>query len=996
MLCLADHPNAETLSDSYNDTNQTSYASNTIESKTSLSSDSSDNSGYGVYIASGLGLAQSSSLLASNTTAASTEQSTNSPLTSSNSTEYSISPHHTSYSVSSNASVTRTSELDRFNSSTAEITSALFTVPAGGSGAEWDWACDGELRNYSYWKSFSFTSTRYNTTFWATNFSASTTTLCDGNARIMGNITSTGQYPFTSQTFDFLLYTGTPPSCSISYAACSSMQRAYTSALSQYAVENSAYEASISANLTVTAPVLASYYSNEPNCNVTSTSTTPITGCGPCNLYGGSVRLLYFPPSTEVSRDMCATVPAASTDCPFGGGQELNNTNKIGQATGPCAFYSDSISLPPDTGSYTVSNGYTFYENKAYLAYQTAYASNDCGRVGSHYSAGILPVASEDLYSVLGYHFELSNAAYQVNFADFSAPVPYSAYYNQPQCQEGGNLGLLQWPNMLNGEIVEGACGQPAYVVYDELYAPRLAVPPEFRKLDPAWSHCLLGLDGLFDPPKALQPASSAAGPTSPAAPVVLSTTSASPAQTPNSPPANTASPTTTLKAESDTQGSSTLAQPQPGSSISRSASQSSEESNEASSPQSSSNAPFDDVSGGTSTAPAQSSSANPGGAIVSALASSASAPPAIDADDPSQPSSADPGGAIISAVNDGGSFSPSTPQMIETLTGATVFGDPSDPSNIIVLGQTLTPGGATTVDGTGISVASDGSVVLGSGQSASTVIVQAVPSPQATLTADGHTLTLQQDPNHGSTLIIDGTSTATLQASGIVLLDGLTVSAETSGDPSYLVVGSQTVALGAHTALGSPLASQTSGPTPQAVVTLDGQTFTATELGDGDAIIQGTALTPGSVTTIDGVLVGVGPSGLAIGGSQTVSFSAVASVAESLGSQAIVTLGGHTFTASGLEGESLVIVNSTTLIEGGAALTIDGTIVSDGLSGLVVGGTQTIPLSYAPATGSSMGTQPAAATSSTKTSEASGFFARSWSMAGFWVAWAFVGIHHL
>ncbi|KAK4888199.1 hypothetical protein LTR27_012879 [Elasticomyces elasticus] len=866
------------------------------------------------------------------------EQSTTPPLISSNSTEYSVSPHHTSYSVTSNASVARTSELDRSNTSSAEITSALFTVPAGGSGAEWDWACDGELRNYSYWKSFSFTSTRYNTTFWATNFSASTTTLCDGNARIMGTITSTGQYAFTSQTFDIISYTGTPPSCSISYAACSSMQRAYISALSQYAVENSAYEASISANLTVTAPVLASYYSNEPNCNVTSTSTTPITGCGPCNLCGGSVQLLYFPPSTEVSRDMCATVPAASTDCPFGGGQELNNTNKIGQATAPCAFYSDSISLPPDTGSCTVSNGYTFYENKAYLAYQTAYASNDCGRVGSHYSAGLLPVASEDLYSVLGYHFELSNAAYQVNFADFFAPVPYSAYYNQPQCQEGGNLGLLQWPNMLNDGLFE--------------YAIRV-------------SHFYCG--GLTrsssSPPKALQPASSAAGPTSPAAPVVLSTTSASPAQTPNSPPANTASPTTTPKAESDTQGSSTLAEPQPVSSISRSASQSSEESNESSSPQSSSNALFDDGSGATSTASTQSSSADPGSAIVSALASSASAPSATDADDPTQPSSADPGGAIISAVINGGSFSPSAPRNTGTLAGATVSGDPSDPSNIIVLGQTLTPGQATTVDGTDISVASDGFVVLGTGQLASTVIVQAVPSFRATLTADGHTLTLH---------------------------------AETSGDFSYLLVGSQTAALGAHTALESPLASHISGPTAQAVVTLDGHTFTATELGDGAAIIQGTTLPPGSVTAIDGVIAGVGPSGLAIGGSQTVSFSAVPSVAESPGSQAIVTLGSHTFTPSGLAGESLVIVNSTTLIQGGAALTIDGTMVSDGLSGLVVGGTQTIPLSYAPATGSSMGTQPAAATSSTKTSEASGFSARSWSMAGFWVAWAFVGIHHL
>ncbi|KAK3623126.1 hypothetical protein LTR56_021796 [Elasticomyces elasticus] len=125
MLCLADHPNAETLSNSYNDTDQTSYASNTIESKTLPSSESIDDAGYGVYIASGLSLAQSSSLLASNTTAASTEQSTTSPLTSSNSTEYSC------YQQCIRDPDFRARSIQLKH---AEITSALFTVPASGSG----------------------------------------------------------------------------------------------------------------------------------------------------------------------------------------------------------------------------------------------------------------------------------------------------------------------------------------------------------------------------------------------------------------------------------------------------------------------------------------------------------------------------------------------------------------------------------------------------------------------------------------------------------------------------------------------------------------------------------------------------------------------------------------------------------------------------------------------------------------------------------------------
>ncbi|KAK3620006.1 hypothetical protein LTR22_025763 [Elasticomyces elasticus] len=1053
----------------------------------------------------------------------------------------------------------------------------------------------------------------------------------------MGNVTSTGEYLLTTPTFEYILYTGTPPSCSIPQSACSSMQMAYNSAWSKYGVECSAYTSSIAANLTVTAPTIASTYSDNPHCNATGTSTTPVTGCGPCNLYGGSVQLLYFPPGTEVSRDMCATVPVTSTDCPFGNGQQLNNTNNIGQATAPCAFYSDSITLPPDTGPHTVSNGYTFYENKAYLAYQTAYASNDCGRVGSHYSAGILPVASEDLYSVLGYHFELSNAAYQVKFADFSTPVPYSAYYGQPQCDEGGNLGLLQWPNMLNGKIVEGLCGDPGYVVYDELYAPRLAVPPEFRSLDPAWSHCLLGLDGLFDPPKALQPASSAAGPTSPAVAITLSTTTASPAQTPSSPAATTAPPIATPKALSDMQGTSTVAQRQPGGSVSKPAPQSSEKPNDSPSSQTSSNAPVSDASGdGASTAFAQVNPADPGGVMVSAPTSSGRASSVGGVEEPGQPISADPGGAIVSAVNNGGpssptassnsqppngpatsqtasldtgspvintessafsiattidrqgntvlvvtmggstatlsagqttvlggqavsagqsgeaivgsgssatnlqagnagnsGLSPSDPDVVsvgssafavmstqagsfstivvanggstltlkpgETTTfrgqlvntqasgglnlgtgssattlqagtadnpeiaplnvaivaGATISADPSDPSNVVVLRQTLTPGQVTTVAGTAILVASDGSMVLGSGQAASTVpIVQATRAALDNVTPNGHTSTHQQDPSNGQALIADGSSTGTFRGSGTAVLDDLTVSAGASGDSSYLVA-SQTVPLSADTVLASPLAIvtlggevvvvlgqgtspstvavdgttlsrgqtatidgtllsvaptglvvggtqtipftvfQTSGLVSQAVVTLNGHILAATELSNGDAVIQGARLPQGSATTIDGVLVSNGASGLAVGSTQTVPFSAAPSATGTPGLQAAVTLGSHTFTASELSGGSSVVMDGTTLTQGGLAVTIAATVVSDGPNGLVIGGTQMVPQSYAPATGTSVGIQPAAATS-TKTSGASDLFARSSLVVGIVVAFCVVAAHYL
>ncbi|TKA23890.1 hypothetical protein B0A54_17937, partial [Friedmanniomyces endolithicus] len=172
-----------------------------------------------------------------------------------------------------------------------------------------------------------------------------------------------------------------------------------------------------------------------------------------------------------------------------------------------------------------VSNGYTYYRNKAYLSYETAYASNLCGLVGSTHAGSILPVASSNLYSVSGYQYELYNYAYSVNFADFDDPIPASAYFNMLHCAASGNLDVLGPPNKVNGDRVVGLCGDPGYLIYDPLYAPTFAVPPEFRVLGPAWDECLLGLDGLWDPPKALQPVASEAGPTSPAAHTTLATT---------------------------------------------------------------------------------------------------------------------------------------------------------------------------------------------------------------------------------------------------------------------------------------------------------------------------------------------------------------------------------------------------------------------------------------------------------------------------------------
>jgi len=119
-------------------------------------------------------------------------------------------------------------------------------------------------------------------------------------------------------------------------------------------------------------------------------------------------------------------------------------------------------------GPYVVSDGNTFYENKAYLSYVDVYATNACGTVGKAYTGGIIPVASSNIYSMSGYHYELYNYAWQMNFADLNDPIPFSAYDCMYGCAESGNVASELVDNLLNGQIVEnGLCADPGYIMWD-------------------------------------------------------------------------------------------------------------------------------------------------------------------------------------------------------------------------------------------------------------------------------------------------------------------------------------------------------------------------------------------------------------------------------------------------------------------------------------------------------------------------------------------------
>ncbi|EMC93681.1 hypothetical protein BAUCODRAFT_250812 [Baudoinia panamericana UAMH 10762] len=310
----------------------------------------------------------------------------------------------------------------------------------------------------------------------------------------------------------------------------------------------------------------ASDYSNYPYCSEPAT----MSGCGQCTIYGGTVQLLYFPVTTNVSRDMCATAPPSPTTCPLGHTTApytpapLNRGGTC-EALIPCP-YATTNTTTTDSGPYIVSEGMTYYENRAYISLQTAYASNSCGRLGTAQSGRILTVASNQVYSLERSMWSCADYGYAFSFADLLPNVPYSAYnlanpglqpydeFDNVGCQPLNDPGFL-YPNWMNLDFVNGLqlrSYQPCDTLADQAYRPTLVVPTQIRALDPAWASCAVALEGLYDPPKALQEATTADGVSNPG---IQSSTAATPGSAATSGPQATAATITaaaSAQADSD------------------------------------------------------------------------------------------------------------------------------------------------------------------------------------------------------------------------------------------------------------------------------------------------------------------------------------------------------------------------------------------------------------------------------------------------------------
>lgn len=295
----------------------------------------------------------------------------------------------------------------RNNVSSAAITTSRETMSptSMNCSASWDdWLSSAHSFSYGWATSFA--------TFTYHNLTASVTTLCDGHPRIVGGrdglkTTATGT---TSTSTIFPShghnYNKTTP-------ICTPVPRDQTLIHDYWQVW---------------VPQTETHYSYAFQNSSSTSSSVQSQDCGVCTIWGGTVtyhhlmslcevdanlsfkvQLIYFPKTESVSRTLCysqSVTPGTPTTCPLAPLQHPYSVTNPYLAS-PCPYITSNLTTAQNSRPYVVSDGQTFYHDRAYISFQTAIASNSCGYVGSRHPGSILELKSTEVHSIAGYHHEV-------------------------------------------------------------------------------------------------------------------------------------------------------------------------------------------------------------------------------------------------------------------------------------------------------------------------------------------------------------------------------------------------------------------------------------------------------------------------------------------------------------------------------------------------------------------------------------------------------------
>ncbi|KAK4890552.1 hypothetical protein LTR27_010714 [Elasticomyces elasticus] len=567
-------------------------------------------------------------------------------------------------------------------------------------------------------------------------------------------------------------------------------------------------------------------------------------GCGRCAVTGGEIQLLYFPPGLSPH---AATQPIVATTL----------------------------------GTVLTSPTY-------YLSFKSLYASDACSGVGTTIGSTIVAIPTDQPLSsmfattmpcyahvennpwngLVGY----GTAAFNVTDL-LQDPVPFSIYTSQPFCVS----------QMADALCVSTACST------DGPYRPIVVVSSQLlNTLNPAWASCSLDLRGLYDPPKALTPATTVDGITTPNA--GQATISATPASGPGS---ATPSATSTGKPSTQSQGpadigASTATLPATSSAVPGSEDSSPNPQTPSPTVENPTNASSDSDSPTT-----LASSANIGGVIASITkqstsveSSQANSPdPASSAADPvdTDHSNDDYSAVTAGSNNLGGATASTVEQSSATESSqdsspapAASTADPGDDLRQASTLNALTVLASATIPSNAGATSNAGAVTIADNDNSSSQTTTIPSSPQATDPS-----TPQSDQSSGGELAIGGQTISPGQATAI---SGIAIAVGSSGS---VVIGGSTIELGTtqvfvtvggHTLTLDPTSSDIAKNNPEStelrtVISVGSQAITATP--GQPLVISGFTLSSDQVATVGGHTISSNSAGLVIDDTSTVSLPA-------------------------------------------------------------------------------------------------------------------------
>ncbi|KAF1346046.1 hypothetical protein BDV97DRAFT_401412 [Delphinella strobiligena] len=394
-----------------------------------------------------------------------------------------------------------------------DITYSAVSVAPTGTGSAYASECAKALRSYSSVSSswgavhssvVESTATLGGISIATLSYYRDASTLCDGHPRVTYSpaillstkVSTIAGLPSSTTTFPVSMGWAFPvsaPSCSIQTNDCDNLWQAYSTSLSRWDAQQ--YGASASPHgppnaARVTASPLAPPCVDSERVAAQSSVMASLTECGPCTIFGNGVQLLYFPPPSTVSRDMCASTPSASVT------YFKDDAATVYNGSGPVQTNF--------TGELATIDGKTFTSGTAYISIATVWTGDRCSAsMGTPVTDALLAMPSESVLSLrysqdhFQYFFDIKTVTgYPLDFADMREPVPYSAWAGQEMC-DGANAWNCQ-------------------VIYENDFNPQLAMPPGIRSLRPEWENCKMWYGGLYDPPRALAPATAVATATLP------------------------------------------------------------------------------------------------------------------------------------------------------------------------------------------------------------------------------------------------------------------------------------------------------------------------------------------------------------------------------------------------------------------------------------------------------------------------------------------------